>query len=330
MAAASTSVSLKLRGPSGEPVDFRRAALSHGLTNVAPFAVGDGARWLAAVARLPDGSPRAIVLHGPGDRAAGETCRVVVGGPKLDRAASAALRSTLTCMLALDVDLNGFYGACARDPLLSWATSGAGRFVRSQTVFEDVIRTICTTNCAFSATRRMIVATVDRLGDATVGPPPASCSGGGSTSAPAASPDTTHTPRAFPTPEQIARAGADFLRDVARAGYRAERIAAIAEGVATGEIDLEALRPTTTSPLSDEDAYELLLRLPGVGPYAASHAMMLIGRYSQPVLDSWSRPAYARVAGSAATDGEIRRRFETFGRFAGLAFWLAVTKSWID
>ena len=183
--------------------------------------------------------------------------------------------------------------------------------VRSQTVFEDVIRTICTTNCSFSATRRMIETSVAELIEEVE------------------QESLAHHRRAFPTPERIARAGGDFLRDKARAGYRADYVVSIACDVAAGALDLEALRPDAREELEDDEAYARLLELPGVGPYAAAHAMMLVGRYSRPVLDSWSRPAFAATTDGAHDDRAITRRFERFGPFAGLAFWLAVTRTWI-
>jgi 3-methyladenine DNA glycosylase/8-oxoguanine DNA glycosylase len=73
-----------------------------------------------------------------------------------------------------------------------------------------------------------------------------------------------------------------------------------------------------------------LLALPGVGPYAAAHVMMLLGRHSLLILDSWTRPTYARLVGKkSVTDAAIRRRFRRYGRFAGLAFWLFLTRSWV-
>ena len=123
--------------------------------------------------------------------------------------------------------------------------------------------------------------------------------------------------------------GSNFFRERARAGYRAAYIVDIAGRVAEGELDLEALRPTAAAAQSDEEEQASLLELPGVGPYAAAHAMMLTGRYSLPILDSWSRPAYAAATGKNADDRGIRRRFARFGPFAGLAFWLVVTRSWI-
>ena len=55
-------------------------------------------------------------------------------------------------MLRLDEDLSRFYAMVADDDQLAWAKRGAGRMLRSPTVFEDVVKTVCTTNCAWSGT----------------------------------------------------------------------------------------------------------------------------------------------------------------------------------
>ena len=41
--------------------------------------------------------------------------------------------------------------------------------IQSPTVFEDVVKTICTTNCAWGATERMVGAIVEHLGRARPG-----------------------------------------------------------------------------------------------------------------------------------------------------------------
>jgi hypothetical protein len=60
--------------------------------------------------------------------------------------------------------------------------------------------------------------------------------------------------------------------------------------------------------------------------------MMTLGRSSRLILDSWTRPAYVRAAGrrKLASDAQIQRRFRRYGDDAGLAFWLFVTKDWVD
>jgi 3-methyladenine DNA glycosylase/8-oxoguanine DNA glycosylase len=101
--------------------------------------------------------------------------------------------------------------------------------------------------------------------------------------------------------------------------------------VAEERLDLEELGRASHEELTDDEVEARLLALPGVGPYAAAHVMMLLGRYSRLILDSWTRPTYVRVSGKrSATDAAIIRRFRRYGPFAGLAFWLFLTKDWVE
>ena len=217
---------------------------------------------------------------------------------------SAGALDAIRHMLRLDADLSTFYAVALADDGLAWVVSGAGRMMRSPTVFEDVVKTICTTNCAWSATVRMTTALVEHLG-----------------------PEAPDGRRAFPGPAAMAEAGDDFYRDVARAGYRGAYLQTLALAVAEGALDLEGLNDPE---LDDEDVAERLLALPGCGPYATAHMMMLLGRYSRLILDSWTRPKYARVNGRKAADRTIERRFRRYGDYAGLAFWLYLTRDWVD
>ena len=127
----------------------------------------------------------------------------------------------------------------------------------------------------------------------------------------------------------MADADDSFYRDVARAGYRGAYLRSLAADVASGELDLAVLARANADELPDEEVAERLLALPGVGPYAAAHVMMLLGRYSRLVLDSWTRPKYASVRGRPAKDTTIERRFRPYGAYAGLAFWLVLTEDWV-
>jgi hypothetical protein len=58
--------------------------------------------------------------------------------------------------------------------------------------------------------------------------------------------------------------------------------------------------------------------------------MMLVGRHSRLILDSWTRPTYASLnGGRKAGDKQIERRFARYGPHAGLAFWLFLTRDWV-
>ncbi len=311
---------LALRGPRGEPVDLRRTFASHGVASLPPARVHPSAGRMTVTLSAP-GGPRTVRLAAGEPRAgAPEAARawlditVADRGPPPGEAAAAALTATVRRMLCLDDDLSAFYARAALDPDLSWACAGAGRMLRGASVFEDVVKTICTTNCAWSATERMAGALVDGLGEAAPGD-----DGDG---------------RAFPSPAAMAAAGDDFYRDVARAGYRGTYLRALAAGVAEGRLDLEALLLTPRRELPDDEVERRLLALPGVGPYAAAHVMMLLGRHSRLILDSWTRPTYARLVGrptgKLVADKTIGRRFRAYGADAGLAFWLYLTRDWVE
>jgi N-glycosylase/DNA lyase len=304
------TVEIALRGAGGEPVDLRRTIYSHGVADLPPMRATADARLLETTL-APDGyRPRTVRIHA-GRR--GYAAVDVVGplpGPNVQEAVVACVRH----VLSLDQDLSPFYARAAEDPALSWAAAGAGRMIRSPTVFEDVVKTICTTNVAWSATVKMVSALVANLGRPAPGAPPSGWEG-----------------RAFPSAEAMAARPERFYRDVVRAGYRALYLRDLARMVAGGEVDLEQLGHTGPGAPSDDEAYESLLALPGIGPYAAAHVLMVLGRHSRLVLDSWTRPTYAKlVSRKAVGDDAIRRRFRRYGPYAGLAFWLFLTRGWVS
>ncbi len=134
----------------------------------------------------------------------------------------------------------------------------------------------------------------------------------------------------FPTAEAMADADEALYREVVRAGYRGPYLRQLATSVADGSLDLEALNDRE---LADEDVAAQLLALPGVGPYAAAHVMLTsLGRYSRLVLDSWTRPTYQRLSGTRRElkDSTLERRFKRYGPWAGLAFWLYLTRDWVE
>lgn len=300
--ADSWSASIELTGAGGEPVDLARTMLSHGVADLLPNVIAaDGSRLETVL--LANGSAWLLELV-PGPP--GEALMRASTSTPPPPANRPALASQVRQMLRLDENLSAFYRAAAAEPTLAWVAAGAGRMLRSPTVFEDLVKTICTTNCAWSGTVRMVSALVNELGIPAQGAPER---------------------HGFPVPEAVAQAGEEFFRDVARAGYRGPYLRALATDVADGRLDLEAL---TDAELPDQEVAERLLGIAGVGPYAMAHMMMLLGRYRRLVLDSWTRPKYRRLSGRPrVTDKGIERAFARYRDFAGLAFWLTLTEDWL-
>ena len=300
---ATWSTAIRLVGACGEPVDFARTLLSHGVADLPPNEIAPDGTLLSTV--LSAGG-RAWLVELTSDRAGRARLGAAAGATVPPTAQRPALSAQIRHMLRLDEDLSGFYLAAAADPALLWVTAGAGRMMRSPTVFEDLVKTICTTNCAWSATVRMVSTLVAELGTAAAG---------------------GRERRAFPAPATVADAGEAFFRDITRAGYRAPYLRTLADDVASGRLDLEALHDPA---LPDQEVADRLLQIAGVGPYAMAHMMMLLGRYRRLILDSWTRPKYRRVTGRARiTDKGIERAFRRYGEFAGLALWLMLTEDWL-
>ena len=296
-----SALEMPLRGGKGEPVDFARTIVSHGVAELPPNCLELEARVLETTVAVARGARTVRITEENG------TLLVdIVAGSAGDRMRD-GLAETIRHMFRLDEDLSGFYALVDDDTELGWCAGGAGRMLRAPTVFEDVVKTICTTNTAWSGTRKMTAALVDNLGVEAPG-----------------------GRRTFPTPAAMADANVSFYKDVIRAGYRGPYLKTLAEDVAEERIDLEALNDPT---LPDDEVAARLLALPGVGPYAAAHVMLTsLARYSRLVLDSWTRPTYSKLAGArgALKDATIERRFKRYGEWAGLAFWLYLTRSWVE
>lgn len=126
--------------------------------------------------------------------------------------------------------------------------------------------------------------------------------------------------RAFPTPEQVAAAGPELLRQEVRLGYRSDYIHELASDVASGRLELEALkaeRPNTA------ELRKRLRAIRGVGEYATNNLLMLLGYYGELALDSEMR-AFAtqqHFNGRRPDDREILALYDDWGEWKFLAYW---------
>ena len=128
------------------------------------------------------------------------------------------------------------------------------------------------------------------------------------------------TKRAFPTPQAIAGSSPEFLKEKIRVGYRAPAIHQLAVRVASGTFELEALK---TSDLPTLELRKELLKINGVGPYAAANLLLILGRSDFIPIDSWALKLVSHewYRGKPVTPRDVEKRFEKWGEFKGLAFW---------
>jgi len=131
------TLKIPLRGAGGESVDLRRTIASHGVADLPPNRIDEEA-WTLELTLPLDGKPPRTVRVSQ-DRPGHAKLEVV--GRKPAKADLERLRARVAHVLRLDEDLTPFYEVAAKDPDLAWAAAGAGRMIRSPTVFEEVVKT---------------------------------------------------------------------------------------------------------------------------------------------------------------------------------------------
>ena len=330
--------------PSG--FDLGLVVRSHGWYDLAPWRWDEERGVLSRPLLLSTGrtvlaevvqpQPAAATAQPAATAPASLAFRALARG-RLTGAEAREARAAMAACLALDHDLDGFHnlartleaeraGGRKHLPDLRWALArGAGRLLRSPTVFEDAVKTLCTTNCSWSLTRVMVSRLCEALGGAVfpgAQPPPrrAELVGAPPRLVPAEE-------RCFPTPEAMAARPERFYRDRIRAGYRAPFLRRLARDVDAGRLDLEAMRGSA----EPTDALaERIGAIDGFGPYATEHLLKLLGRFDHLALDSWTRGKLRTLRGrrKVPTDRAMRLWYKPYGRWAGLAMWLEVTADW--
>jgi N-glycosylase/DNA lyase len=282
------------------PADFsfKSTVYSHGWCELAPFQLDEQNWRLSYVFPTNEGKPVPAVISADKD-----SVKIELTGPVSD---PADIISQTRHLLRLDEDLVGFYEIVTGHDRLQWiGERRAGRLLRSATVFEDLVKTICTTNCSWGLTKSMVTNLVDKLG------------------APA-----TDGQKAFPTPEAMAGVTGDFYRDEIRAGYRSPYFVELAEAVASGSLDPQSW---LTSDLPTPELKKEMKKVKGVGDYAAENLLKLVGRYDGLALDSWLRSQFYKNHNNekACPDKKIERHYKKFGKWRGLVIWCDMTEKWI-
>ena len=284
---------MKLTLSAQPPFNFLSVVNSHGWRQLAPFSYDEITNTLCYILQLSNG--RVIEL-----KLTDATDGVIVETEKLNKIERKEVADKVTWMFGLDMDFSRFYAASRGEPKLALAKKRAlGRVLRSPTLFEDVIKTILTTNTLWGATKNMTLKLVNEFGDSI---------------------QEDSTKKAFPTPEAIASSSPEVLKEKIRVGYRAPAIHQLAARIASGAFDLEALK---TSELPTLELRKELLKINGVGPYAAANLLLIMGRSDFIPVDSWALKLVSHewYRGKPITGKEVEKRFEKWGEFKGLAFW---------
>ena len=286
-----------------KPFSFWRTVYSHGWCTLPPFYVDKDGERLERILRLGDGTLVHCILR---DAKSGIVVTTRSHGP-LTPSHRKEIISQLRTSLRLDEDLSAFIAAAKKHPRFKWVvSSGCGRLLRAPTVFEDVVKTMCTTNCAWALTEVMVKNLTRHLGEPLDG--------------------GLHS---FPKPETMASVTEKFMRKNIRSGYRSPYLIEFADRVASGALDVESWR---TSPRPTEELFREVKGIKGIGEYAAGSLLRLFGRYDYLALDSWVRGKYSELhhRGRAISDKTIERAYKPYGKWRGLFFWFEMTEHWLN
>lgn len=280
--------------------NLETAVCGHGWYDLAPFVWNADSKSLSYVFRSANGKAvsKGVVSEGPHGIIV-RLDRASVGQEKVER--------DIRHILRLDDEMSEFYKVASSKVGTQWVQNrGAGRLLRSGTVFEDLVKTLCTTNCSWALTRKMVENIVTKLGE------PA---GKGA--------------NAFPTVEAMASVDEDFYRNEIKAGYRSPFFVELAQKVATGEIDPESF---LHSDLPTPELKTEIKKIKGFGDYAADNLLKLLGRNDGLALDSWLRARFYEKhnKGKTCPDKKITRHYSKYGKWQGLMIWCDMTEDWFE
>ena len=275
------------------PFNFLSVVNSHGWVQLAPFRFDEDSRILFYTDRLTNGR---VAEYRITETSKG--VKIAITGI-LSKAEQNEVKEKVTWMFGLDQDFSSFYKVASQEPKLRTAKKLArGRVLRSPTFFEDVVKTILTTNTLWAATIRMNLNLIATFGESLTG----------------------SESKAFPTPDRIAASSSEVLKETVRVGYRAKALYELAVRVASKQLDIESFK---TSSLSTLDLRKELMKINGVGPYAAANLLMILGRHDFIPIDSWALKVVSNewYRGKPVTPKQVEKRFEKWGEYKGLAYW---------
>lgn len=269
-----------------KPFDFEHLVLSHGWAFLAPFEWDDERRILRR-RFLTEGRGFDVEFsyHCTGNRAA--VC--CSGGHGANSDVSATLMAAVRRMFWLDSDFSDLWNLCCGNAELEYVSRRrCGGMLRSPTVFEDIIKTICTTNCDWRNTKRMCVSLCS-LQDG-----------------------------AFPDPVALLRMPASTLRSRTSMGYRVRTVRTVARLRADGKLPIE-----DWARVGDYDRIRASLgRIWGIGAYSINHILVLLGDFSQIPVDG-EVLKYLRQAhfdGTPVDGREAVLPYQRFGKYQYIAY----------
>jgi N-glycosylase/DNA lyase len=284
---------------------FKSTLYSHGWSNLKPFELVEKPLHITYVVKAAQNNINLLSISEVEDKQLEITIDDKLNEQERDHTLAAVKR-----MFRIDEDYSEFYAIAGKSKEFSWVVKyGAGRLLRCGSLWEDMVKMLCTTNCTWRLTQIMTENLVSKLGAA------------GKTV------DSGKIVHAFPEPKVIADQTEKYLRTEIKMGYRAPYLLELGDAVASGELNLNDFENNN---LSSTDLYNKMRNIKGFGDYAVSNLLKLLGRYDKMGADSWSGQKFSQKHHNvkAVEDKEIFSHYKKYGKWAGLFFWMDVSEDW--
>ncbi|MEL6525184.1 MAG: 3-methyladenine DNA glycosylase [Chloroflexota bacterium] len=275
--------------PTPSDFVFKATVESHGWYQLVPFHYDHETGILARPFLLSNG--KTVRVHMRGGK--GNVVLVdVIGRPLITSRDRNAIITAVKHIFNLNTRLTDFYDTMQKTDGYAWvAEKKVGRLLASPTVWEDVVKTLTTTNVSWENTVKMC-AKLSALDENGI----------------------------FPSPDKIVSMDADTLAEKTGLGYRAPYLHELATRITEDDAPLaiESWRQ-----LASDDLYKAIMDLSGFGDYAAGTVMRLLGHYDKLAIDTVARKAFEHVTGNPPeSDTDIRDYYADFGKWRGLVLWM--------
>lgn len=277
---------------SPDHYSLRSVLLSHGWSGLSPFCVSEDQHSIE-FGFLGDGKPTIVSVS--------EANGLILIDSK--RKLKSIELEKIHRMFGLQLSMQPFFDLGHKHGRSYLQEHKMGRMMRAETVFEDLMKLILTTNCSWAFTKKMVSEISMRLGE------------------------KAGDYYCFPKPEVLAQKKEGFFRDTIKTGYRSTYIIQTSKLVASGKIDVESW---SNDSRSYAELKKEILALPGAGPYVAENLLRLLGKYDGLGVDSWVRGQLKKKWNmkKPPSDKKILKEYKNFGEYKGLILWCDVTLPW--
>jgi len=269
--------------------DFEKLVYSHGWIFLSPFEWDDNSKSLTYTLRFTKNCCLKIKVKA---KSIAEKTRIIISHNNhisLKPSHKKTIKKQVTRMLRLDEDFSDFHKVCKDDPLLGFVTKQkCGGILRGANFYEDLIKTVCTTNCDWRNTKRMCIALCNLNGGS------------------------------FPYPKDILKHSPMILSKKVPLGYRTNTIYQISKLSEEGKLEIDKWAKD-----GDFERIKKELKLiKGVGDYSVNHMLVLLGNYSNIPVDSevlkYLRDTH--FGGKVVSPKEAVEPYEKYGKYRFLAY----------